>query len=469
MKTQELFAQANYEIELEDNLYSFIKEAWQYIEPSKFIAGWHLETICEHLQAIVNNDINRLIINIPPGFGKSLLSSVFFPAWVWIKNPHIRFLTGSYDSNLSIRDTRKCRQLINSDWYKFFWGENYKFYDDQNQKSFYYNNKNGYRLAFSTGGSITGHRGDFIILDDPLNWKDQYSKTKRDYINKWITEALFTRMNDLKNGKIIIIMQRLHQEDTTGFLLENQKGWQHLCLPLEFEPKFCCKTKIFKDKRKKEGDLLWNGIDKKIIERFKNELGTLGYSSQYQQRPVVESGYIFKIDWWKYYKELPKFEFILQAWDTAFKKGDLNDYSVCITFGVFDNKYYLINLWRKKVEFPDLGRAFISLAEKYKPYQILVEDTAAGISLIQEYRSKIRYPIKPIKVKNSKIERANIVSPIIEAGKVYLPEKVSWLTDFLDEIIAFPNGTHDDIVDTVVMGLIHLREQENKQLRIYIV
>lgn len=468
MKNADLYQQAVYEVEIEDNLYLFSKEAWQYVEPAKFVDGWHLEIICKHLQAVFNGEINRLIINIPPGFCKSLLSSVFFPAWVWIKNPEIRFLTGSYDSELSIRDTRKCRQLINSNWYQYFWGTNYSFYDDQNQKSFYYNNKNGYRLAFSTGGSITGQRGDFIILDDPLNWKDQYSKTKRDYINKWISEALFTRLNDLKNGKIIIIMQRLHQEDTTGFLLENQKGWEHLCLPVEFESKFCCKTKLFKDIRK-NNELLWQGIDKESISQLKNELGSLGYASQYQQRPIVESGYIFKEEWWKYYREAPKFEFILQAWDTAFKKGDTNDYSVCCTFGVYENKYYLIDIWRKKVEYPELCRYFVSLTEKYEPHQIIVEDTAAGISLIQEYRNKIKYPIKPIKVKNSKIERANIVSPIIEAGKVYILEKAAWLIDFIDETTAFPNGAHDDIVDAIVMGLTHLRERDNKQMRVHII
>lgn len=451
---KELYEEAEYEVALEDSLYEFVKGAWPEVDPNKFEETPHIKTICDHLQLVKERKINRLIINIPPGFCKSLISCVFFPAWIWTTQPEHRFLTGSYAAELAIRDTRKARQLIESKWYKYFWAEKYKLSSDQNQKSLYFNNRNGYRVAFSTGGAITGHRADTIILDDPLNWKDRYSKSIRDGVNESITGGLFPRLNDQRTGVIIVIMQRLHAQDATGYLLDRGE-WTHLCLPMEFDPKRRCKTSIYKDVRKK-GQILWDRYSKKIVSNLKVNLGSETYSAQYQQLPYQDEGQIIKRDWWQYYREQPNFKLVLQSWDTAFKKDTQNDYSVCTTWGQTDTGFYLLDRWKERVEFPELKRAVVALAAKYKPNQVLIEDHASGQSLIQELKRETVIPIKPIRVERDKITRTHAVAPLIEAGKVFVPDSSSWLIDYIDNLAGFPNMEHDDEVDSTTMALNYL-------------
>lgn len=447
MIKSDLYQQAVYEVRLEDNFYEFVKEAWEYVDPSPFQDTFHTKVICEHLQAIADHKIDRLIINVPPGFGKSVITSVLYPAWIWLRMPAHQFLTGSHSYAFALRDARKCRDLISTDWYKYLWGAKTTLTADQNQKGYYENVSKGYRTAFGTGTGITGQRAHTIIFDDPNNIGDVYSKPKRDERNRIITEGLETRLHLVGFTAMIVIMQRLHVEDVTGHLLDTQKGWVHLRLPLLGDPQRKCKTPLFTDKRRKN-QLLWKQFDKRKLERAKN---TATFHAQYQQIPTVDSGEIFMAALFRYYKVKPPFTQIVQSWDTAYKEGQANDYSVCTTWGITKTHYYLLHVWRKKVNYIDLKRAVADLHSQFKVDLVLIEDKASGQSLIQEVQKNTRISYVAIKLpKLSKVERAYTVTPLFEAERVLFPETAAWLNEYKEEHLNFPVVKHDDQVDSSV-------------------
>ena len=236
----------------------FIKEAWSTIEPNRlYNDNWHIDAISDHLQAIVNGDIKRLIINIPPRHMKSISVSVALPAWTWTIDPTKKFLFASYALSLSIRDSVKCRRLIESDWYKEYFGGTFSLTTDQNQKQRFENDQTGQRIATSVDGALTGEGGDIILIDDPHNVREAESGIVRQGVLDWWDQAMQTRLNDPKNGAFIIIMQRVHENDLTGHILANEyKDWDHLCLPARYEqnhPTPVKSTLGFIDPRKKEG------------------------------------------------------------------------------------------------------------------------------------------------------------------------------------------------------------------------
>ena len=438
----------------EKSLYEFIKQGWPYADPSVFIDGWHIEAICEHLEAINRRDINRLLINVPFKTAKSLLTSVFYPAWVWTTQPEHIFLTGSYAKELAIRDTRRSRMLLNSYWYQQNWGDKWQFTGDQNQKSNYENNKSGSRVAFSLLGGLTGGLSNTIIVDDPLNRKDADSKTIIDKTNKTFTTSVVTRLNPpIENGAIIVIMQRLNQNDLSGHLLKRD-GWTHLMLPMEFEPKRKCETAFFTDPRTKEGEILWEGISREELNKQKKELGTMDVAGQFQQRPAPPEGGVLNIKYFNYYKnkvDLPTFNFIIQFIDSAEEEGEKNDYSVDGSVGVTDNDIYWLDLWRGKCEIVKLLKKVKEKADEYNPHRLVVEKKSSGTQLIQILKREILKPITPYNPQVSKYARARAAAPMLEAGKNWLPEGAHWVPAFLEELQNFPNGEHDDQVDVFTM------------------
>lgn len=444
----------------ERHLHDFVKQAWPYIETCQYIDGWHIQAICEHLEAVANGEIKRLLINIPPRCSKSTLTSICFPAWTWLNHPGMKFLTGSHSKELAIRDTRKTRQLIMTDWYQERWGDRFSLISDQNQKSFYENDQNGYRIAFSTYSSFTGHGGDIILFDDPIDVRDAWSKTKRDFVNRTISESLYMRLNDKRKSAMIGIMQRSHVDDPTGYLMKMQPdGWELLMLPLEFEPHRRCKTSIFIDPRKEEGESICEErFDRKVIDELKLVLGGSAVA-QLQQRPVADGGNIINTDAFGRYKEMPKFDYIAQGWDTAFKTGERNDNSVCITVGTTKNAFYIIDCWCKKVDYPTLKQAAITNADCWHPNIILIEDKASGQSLVQDLKDTTKLPIKEISVVRDKEVRAHETTDLVETGKIHVPEKAYWLNDFIDELAAFPKGRHDDRVDAFTLIINYLKSK----------
>jgi len=443
----------------EKDLAFFIRRFWKYIDPADYVGGWHIQAICEHLEAVTSGDITRLIITMPPRHMKSIAVSVAWPAWVWIQHPKKQFLSASYAQSLSIRDAVKSRRIIDSQLYQEWYGDRYKLTSDQNTKIKYENDKKGHRIATSVGGSTTGDGGDIIIIDDPHNVMDTGSDLKRSSALEWWDTAMSTRLNDARTGAKVIVAQRVHYNDLIGHIIESEQGgWIHLNLPAEYEPSRSCVTVLdWKDPRQTEGELLWpERFGRKHIDELKEQLGTYGASAQLQQRPTPQGGGTIQASWFRYIKEKPFTLQSIQVWDTAFKAKETSDYSVCQTWLLTEFGFVLWDLYRGRLPYPDLKRMATSLYNREHPDMVIIEDAASGQSLIQDFRNTTM-PVMAVTPDKDKVSRATAVTPTIESGKVYLREGAPWIPAFLDECIQFPRGEFDDQVDVMVHALTYLR------------
>lgn len=436
----------------------FSEQAWGLVEPGRrFIKGWHIDAISEHLTAVLNGEIRNIIINIPPRHMKSLLISVLFPAWAWQIRPELRWLFASYAASLSIRDSVKCRRVIQSSWYRERFGHIYQLTGDQNAKEKYENTKTGHRIATSVDGAGTGEGGDIIVIDDPHKVNEAESETVRQGVLDWWDGEMTSRGNDPKTVAKIIVMQRVHEKDLSGHLLAKETGWEHLCLPAEFEPERKTITSIgWEDPRKKTGDLLWpDRFGSKEVEELKKELGSQRSAGQLQQRPAPQEGNIFKREWWKFYKELPnEIDFKAISVDLSFSEGKTNSYAVFQIWGRVKADKYLLDQMRAQIGFNQQLIFFRTLVSKWNPNAKWVEKKANGDALIETVRKEIS-GIIPITPKGSKVARAEAVAPQVEAGNVYLPDPslAPWIGDYIEELATFPNGNDDDQVDATTQAL----------------
>lgn len=470
---------------LSQDLSAYVKAGWNSVEPSTpYVHGFHIEAICEHLQALTKRIIRNLIITIPPRHSKSLLCSVFWPTWVWTHSPSFRFLCMSYGAHLSLRDALKSRRLIQSPWYQDRWSETFKLTGDQNAKMRFENDAMGYRVSSSVGGLGTGEGGDAIVVDDPINLDEVHSEVVREGVNEWWDQVMSTRLNDPKTGVRLIIMQRGHETDLAGHLLK-KPGWEHLNLPAEFEMDRR-KTSIgWSDPRTKKNELIcperFGPIE---IEELKATLGPWGTAAQLQQRPSPAEGGIFKKDWfqlWPYDVKLPIFDYLIQSYDTAFTEATHNDESACTVWGLFQHPklkktcVFLVDCWHERMEYPDLRKKVREdLRAKYGEKGeekgvdlVLVEEKGSGITLLQDLRMLgiPAYGYNPTRA--DKVVRAHAAAPFFFAKLVYLLESgknkghaVSWTEMFIHQMLTFPNADRDDLVDTATQAFIFLRNKE---------
>ena len=464
------------------SLREFVRQAWIIVEPSTpFVPGFHIDIIIEHLEAVTRGQIRNLLINVPPRHMKSLLVSVFWPAWEWIAHPERRWLYSSYAASLSIRDSVKFRRLIESSWYQSRWGHRFDLASDQNTKVRVDNSRSGYRIATSVGGSATGEGGDRIVCDDPHNVQEVESDAVRKSTLDWWDVVMSTRVNDPKTSAMVVVMQRCHQQDLSGHLLE-QGGFEHLCLPAEYEGS-TRKTSIgFTDPRTIVGELLWKErYGPTEIEDLKRRLGSYAAAGHLQQRPSPLGGGIFKRHWWRYWQppganlppvvvQLPDgtYQSIhavnwptrgveqIESWDCAFKDLETSDYVVGQIWGRLGADYFLGDQIRARMDCPTTIKAVRELSERC-PGSLakLIEDKANGSAVIQMLQHEIP-GILPVNPEGGKVARAMAVSPLIEAGNVYLPHPsiAPWVNDFIEECAAFPNGAHDDQVDAMTQALL---------------
>jgi predicted phage terminase large subunit-like protein len=314
----------------------------------------------------------------------------------------------------------------------------------------------GFRLATSVGGTLTGRGGDLIIIDDPLKPDDAYSETKRNAANEWYKNTLLSRLDDKRTGAIVIVMQRVHMDDLTGFVTSQSDEWEVLNLPAIAEVDEVIPISATEVHRRRVGEALSPVREPlSVLEKMKAQLGSDTFSAQYQQMPVPPGGAMIKRHWIKRYVELPPRErsLILQSWDTANKGGPENDFSVCTTWFITrDRRWYLIDVWRKRVDYPELKAAVRTLASRHAANRVLVEDAGAGISLVQELLGEVN-GILAVKPDRDKIIRLSVVSAKFESGLVFLPERAPWLADFEAELFAFPGSRHDDQCDSVSQAL----------------
>lgn len=444
------------------SLYGFTKRAFSILEPKRqFIGGWHLEAICEHLEACYAGEIQELLINIPPRHMKSILASVMFPAWVWTKAAEKRFLCSAYAKSLSIRDSVKTRRIIQSQWYQSRWGSHFRLTGDQNAKEKFENDKTGYRIATSVGGAGTGEGGDFVCVDDPHKVREAESAKVREGVLDWWDQEMSSRENDPKTGCKIITMQRVHEKDLSGHVLA-KGGYVHLMLPAEFEPERKCFTEIgFEDPRTERGQLIWEKrVDKPALDKLKRSMGTRTAAGQLQQRPSPAEGDIIKREWFQFYRTIPEdLEFKALSVDLSFSEGSNNSFAVFQAWGRKGPNKYLLGQTRRQIGFNDQLIAFQNMITTWVPDAKWVEKKANGAALIDVAKKKID-GIIAVEPHGSKEARLEAVSPQIEAGNVWLPHEdiAPWINDYIDELVTFPNSEFDDQVDATTQALTKLSD-----------
>ncbi|MGD9538539.1 MAG: phage terminase large subunit [Alphaproteobacteria bacterium] len=425
----------------------FLRRAFATVDPSTaYLSNWHIALIGEHLKACAAGEITRLIVNVPPRSLKSITVSVAWPAWLLGRDPTRRIVAASYSLPLALKHSLDCRLVLGADWYRRAFPA-LRLARDQNEKAKFVTTARGFRYATSVGGTLTGEGGDILIIDDPHDPRRAASEVERARALAWFDQTFSTRLNDKRKGAIVVVMQRLHEDDLTGHLLK-KGGWHHLCLPAIAEAReehaFGAVHKV-----REAGELLHPAREGEAeIARAKHELGSYGFAAQYQQRPAPLGGGLVKLGWFRRYRARPAApRLVVQSWDTAHKAGADNDHSVCGTFAETEGGFALVELFRARLEFPDLKRAALSLAVRDRPHAILIEDKASGQSLIQALRRETTLPVVPVRPVGDKLTRMAAASAAIEAGRILLPEAAPWLADYELELSLFPNAAHDDQAD----------------------
>ena len=517
-------------------LIAFVRYFWDILEPATpLVDGWPLWAICEHLEAVTAGKITRLLINVPPGFMKSLLTDVFWPAWEWgpMGLSHYRYVAFSYSASLTERDNDRFRSLIGHPSYQILYGPIKTTVDDEakgNPKGVGLRNKTtlkvmnthtGWKLASSVSGIGTGERGDRVIIDDPHNIKESESEIVREETVRWFRESISSRFNNLESGALVIIMQRVHESDVSGTILELGFDYCHLMIPWEFDPSRVIETDIgWVDPRYDPDNPDANDRAPAWPERFsaaamartKSEVGPYGWAGQYQQSPAPRGGGIFNRDWWQLYEspngKFPSFEYIFASLDSAFTEDEENDPSALTIWGVWNRpsnvggrvdaaghiwqvtgptqrRIMLVHAWRKHLSF-SADRALLErlpretdqawrwrtqkdwglmewvndTCNRFKVDRLLIEAKASGISAAQELRSRFGlqpWSVQLCPVKGDKVARALGCQPTFSQHMVYAPAR-DWAQMVIDEMAVFPKGKYKDLTDSATQAIKHLRD-----------
>jgi predicted phage terminase large subunit-like protein len=452
-----------YQFILRRDLTSFIERSFYELNPqTRLLLGAHIEVIATKLEACRLGRITRLIINLPPRHLKSVCASVAFVAWYLGHHPTGHVICASYGQDLADKLARDCRKIMMSLWYRQLFSTRLA---DRLAVHDFMTMGQGTRMSTSVGGVLTGRGADLIIIDDPLKPDEALSESRRKAVNEWYDNTLLSRLNDKAKGCIIIIMQRLHQEDLVGHVLE-QEDWDVLSFPAiaEQDEEFAIESPLGRRCfQRKEGDVLHPEREtRQTLASIRLRTGEYNFSSQYQQNPIPPGGAMVKTGWLRYYDpgELPeRFDIIVQSWDTANKSNELSNYSVCTTLGRANGKVYILDVYRQRLNYPDLKRQVIEQARLHRPNRILIEDKASGTQLIQELQGEHIFGITPYEPPSGtdKIMRLHAQTAWFENGLVFLPCNAPWLADYVIELTGFPGTKYDDQVDSTTQALDYLK------------
>lgn len=435
---------------LRQDFRSFIHKVFNTINPgSEYQHNWHIDLIAEYLEAVKAGNIKRLIINIPPRSLKSICTSVAWPAWVLGHNPDKRILVASYSSTLSVKHSLDCRLILKSSWYRTIF-PNTILSNSHNQKTKFLTTHNGFRFATSVGGSTTGEGGEYLIVDDPHNPVHIHSSHMRNKVIEWFEQTFLTRLNNRNTGAIIVVMQRLHEQDLSGYLISMDNSWELLKLPIQalYTMNFSINNSTYLYAK---GDVLNKERDQEeTLHKLQSEIGMSNYAAQYLQTPLTENHCLLNLKDISFYEIVPEtFDYIVQSWDTAIKVSEHSDYSVCTNFGIKNKHYYLTYMLRSKLTYPNLKNEAMRLAQKYSPSFILIEDKASGQQLIQDLKIENFHNIMAIKPRLDKITRFASCVATFQNGQLLLPQKSSFTHTVIAELTSFPNSTNDDIADSI--------------------
>jgi predicted phage terminase large subunit-like protein len=435
------------------DFFSFVWKCFDTIvQDTQFVENWHIKAIAYELMRAQRGEITRLIINQPPRSLKSICVSVAYVAWLLGHDPERRIIVVSYSNELAAELHRQFRMVVDSDWYKRAFPM-MRLAKDAGLESV--TTVGGGRYATSIEGTLTGRGANLIIIDDPHKAEEAQSEKARAQVLNWFRGTLLSRLDDKRFGQIILVMQRLHPDDLSGHLLATG-SWCHLNFPavaLEDRSIQIGPNKFISWHCGEPLQLRREGLE--VLDRIKLESGSQKFSAQYLQQPVPEGGNAIKREWFRQFEQGPlqqPGDRLVQSWDVAAAIGENNDYSVCTTWLKKKADYYLLNVFRGRLAYPDLRHKIRTLAQEFGADTILIEKAGFGLSLLQElHNNPPGGMVRPIGIvpKGDKRDRLAAQSARIEAGHVHLPTDAGWLADFLSEILAFPNSRHDDQVDSL--------------------
>ncbi|NIJ43500.1 putative phage terminase large subunit-like protein [Parvibaculum indicum] len=461
---------------LREDLGAFVHKVFQTVSSGDtYLPNWHIDAIVYRLTQVRDGEIRRLVITQPPRSLKSICTSVAFVAWAMGHDPKLRFICVSYSTELANTLSRHFRLVVESDWYRELFP---RMRIAKLTESEITTTAGGGRSAVTVGGTLTGRGADIIVIDDPMKAEEAQSETTRRRVKEWYGNTLLSRLNDKKTGSILLVMQRLHEDDLAGHLLESgektrsEKGvWTRLDLSAIAEQDEEIPIGPHNVHTRREGEALHPERESvEMLEKIRAEMGSLAFSAQYQQRPMPTEGNLVKREWLdNRYETEPEGLQIVQSWDVASTTGENNDWSVCTTWAMRNRSYWLLDVWRGRLNFPDLKRKVEALARQHNPSRILIEDAGPGMHLLQEFRNNTPQGIpRPIGITpvGSKEERLDAQTARFEAKQVLLPTDAPWLSDFQHELLAFPNARHDDQVDSVTQFLAWAEKHRNRGPRV---
>jgi predicted phage terminase large subunit-like protein len=454
---------------LREHLLSFIAKSFQEVSPGEiFLPNWHLVVLADRLMRVQRGEITRLLITLPPRSLKSICVSVAFVAWLLGKDPTQRIITVSYGNDLAAKLARDTRAVMQSPWYRRVFPRTRLIRSAELDLE---TTQRGGRLATSVGGAVTGRGGNLLIIDDPAKPQEAMSKGERHTLNQYYDGTLYSRLNNKATDGIILVMQRLHVDDLAAHVLA-QEPWEHVNLPAIAPAQQIFDLADGRQIRRPAGSVLHPQRESRaLLDAIRARIGPYYFSAQYQQEPVPEEGNLVKWAWFQVYDSPPVLEYadrIIQSWDTASKATELSDYSVCLTWQVKGAHYYLLDVFRARLEFPALKHAVMNQARQYRVHTILIEDTALGTALIQEFRLRRQAEVPPpigVTPQGEKAVRLATQSATIEAGRVHVPRRASWLEDFRSELMAFPQSRHDDQVDSLSQFLTWITDRQRHRVR----
>ncbi len=442
---------------LRTNFERFLQMCFLHLNPgAPFLPNWHIKAIAYQLDRVRRGEITRLIINMPPRYLKSLTVTVAFTAFLLGHEPWRRIFAISYGDDLSAKHASDFRSIVHSPWFKRAFR---KMRIRRSIDGELITTKSGFRKSTSVSGPLTGLGGDLFIIDDPQKPVDAQSELRRNGLNQWMSNTLMSRLDNKQTGAIIVVMQRVHMDDLSGFLSSSSDEWEILSLPAIAEVKDTIPIGNGKFHHRQVGEALHPALES--LETIRKQQQTMGpdvFAAQYQQSPVPPGGAMIKRDWLRYYDEVPERTYyakMIQSWDTAAKDGAQNDWSVCTTWLVVDEQFYLLDLTRGRYEYPQLRDIAVALAERFSPDEILIEEASTGIALAQEMNQARNYHINPIPVGRDKIGRLYVQQAKFAAGRVHFPRGAPFLAELEAELLAFPQARTDDQVDSISQALAY--------------
>jgi predicted phage terminase large subunit-like protein len=447
---------------------TFVMRTFETVSPGNaFVPNWHIDTMVYAAELMIEGKTTRLIATVPPRHLKSIIFSVALPAFLLGLDPTRRIICVSYSSELAIKHAIDFRAVLASAWYRRAFPKTIVSREKDTQFETMTTGR-GYRYATSLGGTLTGRGADLIVLDDPQKPEEALSEAHRNSAGQWFDTTLLSRLDSKSKGAVAIVMQRLHEDDLAGRLF-GKGGWEHLKIGAIAERDENVAIGANRLHARRAGTVIDPRRESlEDLEGMKRSMGELFFSAQYLQEPIPLAGNLIKAVWFKHYDVAPILggnDLMVISIDTAMKGTPSADYSVATVWLCRDEHAYLLDLWRDRVDYPELRQAVRRLQEKYPSAYFLIEDKGSGTSLIQDLRSEKKTPI-PINPEGDKITRLAAVSVQFESGAVWLPKAAPWLSSLKAELLGFPNVKNDDQVDSVSQALTWMKRRRLNRIPI---